>query len=641
MESLRNLRVPNCIRSEFERGSLFVLATIFSLLAYGINVDNFLIYNVFYSDIILDSEKFLGTPLQMVAESKTIRLFNESLSPVLLNPILNLTSAILLGAVTLYVGFCALKTQTSKEVALVTTILIGVIVHGYFSGLDSSALVFDRKAVVMFSLISTILCLTRGYLIGFVVVALIGIMIHPLDMVSGLAFVLPGYFWFRLNRDKKGLWRVILALSLLVPVMLWMGSAESSNAVPSELSIAQWYRFSLLIEVGDVALFDYLRHSAGLNGALLLLATTCALQNLRNAQLLDYLCLSFIPLTFLFLILEWLHLSGITVGVISETFIASQLRRGFWLVSVLALVRVVVYFFDKYQRGNGLSRARCGLVISAVLVHSIIGFILMVFTVLILGWRELGKFGRIGLMMGIVLLATQLSQRWDQLIVTNELNKLIVFLILLGVTYWIGRSSFKRATYSAILIYCGLVAANNNIRHNIFSDSWDRIAIAPSAMEKQAVEIVKKGASEELQAQLDALIQLNKVEQDPRKGILFASTELGYAAPILAKQRFVFSRWDNTVMFRKKVLDDYLQRLNDFGVDWKVCEKRPEDGMACFLTMTQDRIEKLSEDELDQLADKYSFEYVIRNTPLNRELVYRNDRIKIFRLGTTQDQLVN
>ena len=616
---------------------LFMLVTGFSLFAYGIDVDRFLTYNLFYSDIISNPEKYLGTPLQIVAESPTLRLFHESFGVILRDSILNSISAVVLGILTLYVGFLAVNTQTSKEMAFSTILIIGTIVHGYFLGLDSSGLVFDRKAIVFMLLIGALFFFSINQLVAFSLAVVAGIMIHPLDMVSGLAFILPGCFLFVLIRDRDRIWRVTVVMSAIALVIVWQGVGVGSQITPQAGSISDWYRFSLLIEVGDVALFDYLRNSSGINGSLLLISSALAWQNRGNLRLLDCLCLTFFPLTIFFLALEWMHTSGLAFGLFSEAIIALQLRRGFWLVSILSLAAIILYVLEEFRQRNEISRVRVCVVVSAILVHSIIGIIAAALVFLRVTWGGLCYLGRCSVILGIGLLFAQLISQADQLALANESIKFGIVLILTCVMYWVARTSMTRAVMISLFVYSSLVLANNNVRHRIFEESWQKIAVEAPTPEQQLINLVKHGARQVSQDQIDALTELNKFDQDQTKGVLFASAELGYIAPVISNQRFIFSRWDNTLMFQRTLLNEYQQKLDDFGVSWNECEQKPEEGMACFLDAIQARIEALSEKDLERLADKYAFQYVIRRSSLDKKMIYKNREVKIFQLSTTQD----
>ena len=134
--------------TKIEALCLFALLSLYALVAFGVNVDNYLTYNVFYSDIFSQPEKFLDTSLEVVSSNRGMQLFTTLFKILLINPQLMLLSGVILNICVLYLGYVTAQSQTTTKGALISIVVIGVLIHGYFPGFSGSELDFSRKAVV-------------------------------------------------------------------------------------------------------------------------------------------------------------------------------------------------------------------------------------------------------------------------------------------------------------------------------------------------------------------------------------------------------------------------------------------------------------------------------------------------------------
>lgn len=79
-------------------------------------------------------------------------------------------------------------------------------------------------------------------------------------------------------------------------------------------------------------------------------------------------------------------------------------------------------------------------------------------------------------------------------------------------------------------------------------------------------------------------------------------------------------------------MSKYLAKLEDFDVNWQLCGSGEQVGTACFLVQIQNRIDGLSEEELQKLSEKYHVRYVVRKEALDQESFYENDRLRVYQL---------
>lgn len=614
----------------------FVLSSLFTLFAYGIDVDRFLIYNLFYSDIVSHPVKYADLPLSLIAENFPISLFHRALSAILLVPVFNAFAAVSLSVAALWIGLLALKTQSKVQDPYLIVLIVAVVAHGFFPGLDSSSLIFDRKAVAAFLLITVVYSLARNNLGLYFVCAVLGTVIHPLVMLSGLAFLLPGYALYSYSKGLASLIRFCGFTLLFLAFVLLVRPATDLEQYGS-YSLADWYHLSLLLEVGDVALFDMLWKSIGVTGFLIIVSTSIAIHNRSNLRLIDYWALTFAPILILFLCLEGIQASGLTFGTITEFFVSLQFRRGLWLASILALAHVLLFVFSQSKTRRVSERVELVVVICAVLIHSLSVIILAAFVLFGTQLKNMGAKGGWFIGVGILFLTVQLYTQLDQLSFYGEMQKLVLFAVLSVAGFFLMRKSVQIPTLMVISIYSGVILANNNYRHDLFDNSWSRVDHYDKDLRKQILASVSHDANEELRDQIDLLQTLNRQTADPDDKVLFSSAVLGYAGPILSDKQFIFSRWDNTLMFDRAIAGRFVQSLRDFDVDWKTCRERRNEGTACVLNQIQHRIEQLSEDDLSDLANSYDVRFVVRKTPLQIQPIVEDGELKIYDLSLLKE----
>lgn len=610
----------------------FTLISITAFFAYGVDVDRFLTYNLIYSEIVSNPAKYRDTPLILVAESSSISVFHEVLSVALLTLELNAFLAVSLLVLTLWVGFLALKTHVTKEIAFLIVALVGMVSSGYFPGLDSSGLVFDRKSLVTFLLIYSIYQLTRKSFVSFVFVVAAGVALHPLNMIAGLAFLIPGYMCFLFFEEKKRLLYFGLGSLFFLLLIVALFSATTDAQDLDRYPIADWFQLAILLEVGDVALFDLIRSSIGINGVAIVLSMIVAWQNRENLQVIDYWCLSFAPLTALILVVEGLHGFGITFGALSEFFIIVQFRRGLWIVSVLALVQLLLYAFRRFSKEDRNSRMDLAVITSAVLVHSLSAIAIGLLYFLFKRCKIFGEKEHFIVAGSVLLIALQFSDQGAQFNLVGEILKIIVFAGFVMFLFLSLRHALRTSILICLTAFSGLVLANNNIHRQIFSDSWSRAAQGMAGTKEQILEVASYEAGEKFLEHVNLILELDNQKDDGDGGVLFSSRFLGYAGPVISDRRFIFSRWDNTVMFDRTLAAEYIAKLEDFGVDWTLCEQQKQ-GTACFLDSIQERISSLSVAQIRDLARKYDFKYVIRSAPLDETLVFETENYFVYRIA--------
>ena len=113
------------------------------------------------------------------------------------------------------------------------------------------------------------------------------------------------------------------------------------------------------------------------------------------------------------------------------------------------------------------------------------------------------------------------------------------------------------------------------MRNRIIEKSRQKISVKSPMRDRHMINrvMIRQGAIQVSKGQIGALAQLNKLDQGETKSVLFASLELDYFAPVVSKQRVIFSRWDDSLLLQRTLLSEYRRKLDDCGVSWHVCGK--------------------------------------------------------------------
>ena len=619
--------------TKIEALCLFALLSLYALVAFGVNVDNYLTYNVFYSDIFSQPEKFSDTSLEFVSSNRGMQLFTTLFNILLINPRLMLLSGVILNICVLYLGYVTAQSQTTTKGALISIVVIGVLIHGYFPGFSGSELDFSRKAVVGLALIGVLFSMSRDKYFLLFLLSLVGILLHPLNMVSGLAFLLPGYVIFSAKERSENLkLLVVMLVGIAAAAVLLYYDSSGSNLVDNA-SITEWYKISLMMEVGDVAFFDSIRRTVGINGVVIILAAGLSLSLTPNKQLIDYLCMSFVPLILGVLVLEGLHYSGLSIPTFSEVFIGLQLRRGLWIISLVSFFKICCFVYHKLENDNRLDFALQGVILCAMLVHSI-GICILGLIVFFIRQRfERKKIVNACLAIGVVLLCYQFIAQLDIVRWAGEYKKVLLFVAMVCGWVVVGLKSPSRACIMTVAIY-GLTVVVNSMSNGVMQDSWRKLASLDNKQSfgEISAQIMGEDANTRLRNEIDVILAVNKMENSIKTGLLFPAVALGYAAPIMANQRIIFSRWDNSLMFKKSLYSEYQDRLQQFGVSIKSCTRMRFSSTACIMEEIGKRIDDLGLTELIELGKKYNFSYVVRKKELELVEVYSNGEYYVYKL---------
>ena len=192
----------------------------------------------------------------------------------------------------------------------------------------------------------------------------------------------------------------------------------------------------------------------------------------------------------------------------------------------------------------------------------------------------------------------------------------------------------KNAYVLVVGLYSIVAVGKNNFVDNIFLGSWSDIYQVKQndSVESISTLLISKNANARQREEMDVLAALNRYDGRPSSGVLFAAVGTGYGAPVIAEQRMLFTRWDNTLMFSKTLYVDYKERLADLGVDGVNCNSMYGTGISCFMEEIGKRIDEMNLVELSHFGKKYGIDYVVRRKELNAEEIYRNNQYFVYQI---------
>ena len=127
-------------------------------------------------------------------------------------------------------------------------------------------------------------------------------------------------------------------------------------------------------------------------------------------------------------------------------------------------------------------------------------------------------------------------------------SKIILFVFLIGFWVVIVNLKIKNAYVLVVGLYSIVAVGKNNFVDNIFLGSWSDIYQVKQydSVESISTLLISKNANARQREEMDVLAALNRYDGRPSSGVLFAAVGTGYGAPVIAEQRMLFTRWDNT-----------------------------------------------------------------------------------------------
>jgi hypothetical protein len=590
-----------------------VIASVFSIIAYGLDAGGHHTYNLSYIHIYSNPGRFLGTPLELVLASGFNRFFLLSIAPLLEDPSIVLLLSFLTNTILLFVGYRICSLFFRHDHALLIALLIGLAINSPIMGIDANEIIFTRKTVgVFFVLTSIIGFLGQRFIVGGFL-ALIAIFFHPINALASLAFFFPGLIAFTFLYQPAHRYRLLLGI--FIPIAGLIYTAHSANDLTggsTSTSLHEWYLLSLNLEADDVAMFWSIKRGAQVFLPLLILAFTCSLSAFNNPEkkpnhssyVLHCIGILQVPLIIGILVLEFVQIQGLHIPILSEFFPSLQFRRGLW-VPCLTAVLILFERFINAPRGRETPWL-LGVVIASFLDHT---FFSIFCGLVALALISKEKNIRIGGLISIICLLALNTPEISPPSVKHFFLHGMVFLLLVSIFYYLDKHrTIQYAIIITIISHSALILANNTLRHTTFLDSYGYI-VDPSYSRNELAK-----------AEHDVLSAINKLVIDPNGLILFAPSALGYDAAIISEHRLIFSRWENMLMFNRKTYSRFLDKTTALGISPTSCTPRFGSNTNCFLQAVQSRIDNLTASQVAALKRYLNIAVIVRRTPLQETL---------------------
>jgi hypothetical protein len=555
--------------------------------------------------------------------SKGAKLFNVGLASITLNPVGVIVMAILCNTIILFVSYQIARDFLENKTAFALIIIVGLVANSPLVGFHDNELIFTRKTVTVALILISFLCYFRErYIVGGLIAAG-ALFLHPINALAALVFFLPGFVFYVCRRRTEKL--PLLIFSLIAPLLI-IGITYISRLDLTEstlhISVTEWYRYSLLLEADDVTMMWKIREGAPHLIPLLVSSFVIGIiftfkRGIHLDSALSWICITQLPLVLLILTFELLQLQGFNLGVVSELFSSIQLRRGIWVPMLFSILLFCIYISSLPKN----TRTMCilSVIVATVLDHTPFSILIALVTLLFLLRDRAFIFPFLCSIAGV---GWYIAVNAAGLIDISHVKHLFLFVGLLSI-FILGQKikGAQVAFVSVLLVHSLILLVNNNIRHQVFLDSYHYL-VSPEEIRNQQTK-----------EELEVLVALNKFDNQTNSTVLFAPIGLGYGASIISRRPLLFSRWDNTLIFSKTLYGRFVEKMSDLGVPLSVCDMGHDSNMGCVLEEISQKIDILDEGQILHLADKYNIGYIVRRTTLSgRTPIFTNSSFSVYQL---------
>lgn len=398
-----------------------LVVTLCLFVAHGIDFWQWRFYGIEWADKHISTASAFDQDYYHPVISRTMgvvaRYFHVISTPIYHTPILFLIASVLtklcIFAITSLILF-QLVPQWKKAVFLATLVLLSDISgHGVVNNaVWGSPIYFLASISAIFTLLGLKYSIEGRAILS---AALFGLSfhLHPLYGVTAFCFIYPAslYMYIREKSHLKALLITVIPAMALVPLAARAIGLGLSDEL---ISLRDWHDFIYVRDPDDMAMWWSLRHGGG---SLLLPATVYLIvaprrvgeSRSRAEMFVSAAVVGGLALVVLSVLLEMLHLKGVFFGILSETFIAIQLRRGVWILRVVSLAACFL-LYERVMRER-TSRLRLGVVLLAVTLtvrwYPLLGILLAGFLIVHV-LRERCDYYRCGI--ALIFVALSLTQ---------------------------------------------------------------------------------------------------------------------------------------------------------------------------------------------------------------------------------------
>ena len=212
------------------------------------------------------------------------------------------------------------------------------------------------------------------------------VFLHPLYGLSSLCFLSFGMIKILIDRNKKIFYlREIIGILFIILTILYIAYFRIMSGADIQLNhdFSEWYIFSMLTDPADMTLLYTMKQYGYFLIPLFIAGFYSSLEE-KNKTDLEILTFGSLFFFLLCLIIEIFHLVGIYIQPFSELFVASQFRRGIWIVALFSLLSISknLYKHKNQLFENNLISIQFFFITSCYLFPSV--FSVLIATILIL-----------------------------------------------------------------------------------------------------------------------------------------------------------------------------------------------------------------------------------------------------------------
>ena len=573
----------------------FALLAAVSVLSFGVDISSHQFYNL--SELVLiNGGTFTESGFFGYDHSRfnPLLYYIRYVVPLLEYGVVYIALSTLIKFCTLIAGYNVVRWFVDDDIAMIVTTIFFLAYlppsHGVaVNGLWIAPGFFPASLSALATLVS-IRMFSKGLYLRSGLMSGVSIFFHALYGITAVAFLLVGFLGIlrsrslRRSRSLQRFWTDLAALVLPMIVAIgYIAYFRWNTGIDLEFThgIGEWFRFAYSTDPADVSLLWTVReHGYGLI-PLFLLGAYMAYQEKRKGGL-QIVTLGSVALFFGYILIEIAHRSGIFFGPMSEVFVATQLRRGVWVVALFSTIQVAKSLYETRSDifSSKLYIVLLAFAIATYLIPSVVGVALVVSLLTALRARPVLIVWWLATVSMIALYT--FGEGWDlawqaKLFAYDILFTIGVFVLLIGMRYEKTDKYMAFATavlFTIVISYTGQGIVNDKISDNI------SVLTSNGVMSKTDTGVISNSigyfrydeAADRCMRQRSNVISDQKIvlpvtgARNTRNGLFSAYGQVfGYYNPMYSRKDYELSLLSLKSIIGAEVVDSFFDRNTYFN----------------------------------------------------------------------------
>ncbi len=570
-------------------GLFFALLAAVSVLSFGVDLESHQFYNLSELALInggsFTDDGFFGYDHSLF---NPLLYYIKYVVPVLEYGLVYITFSAVIKFCTLIAGYNVIKWFVDNDIAMIVTTIFFLAYlppsHGVaVNGLWLAPGFFPASLSALATLVS-IRMFSKGSYLHSGLMSGVSIFFHANYGITAIAFLFLGFLGILRRRSVQQFWTNLATLVLpMIVVIGYIAYFRSNTGIDVEFThgIDEWFRFAYSTDPADVSLLWTVReYGYGLIPLMFLGAYMAYQEEIKGG--LQLVTLGSVALFIVYILVEIAHRSGIFFGSISEIFVATQLRRGVWIVALFSTIQIAKSLYEIRSDifNNKIYIVLLAFAISLYLIPSVLGVAIVVSSLTALRVHPVPILWWMATVLMIALygLGEGFDLAWQaKLFAYNALFMMGVFVLLMGMRY--GQNdrymAFATAVLSTIVIaYTGQGIVNDRLADNI------SVLASNGVMSKTETGVISNaigyfrydGTADRCMRQRSNVIPDQKIvlpvtgARNTRNGLFSAYGQVfGYYNPMYSRKDYELSLLSLKSIIGAEVVDSFFDRNTYFN----------------------------------------------------------------------------